>query len=208
MQTMKYDILIFSGSAGSGKGTVLKLARELCPKLCLSISMTTRAPRPGEVHGREYYFVTKEEFLETLSRDGLLEHTEYCGNYYGTPKKQFFEMIENGLVPVLEIETDGAEQVMKKLDRYLSVYLTPPNYATLEARLRGRGTETEESIQKRLATAKEEILCSRFYENMIINPDGNASEAASAIVELLEHGSTEKTVLVRDREAFLAQFQK
>jgi len=146
---MKHNILIFSGSAGSGKGTVLKRAREILPKLKLSISMTTRAPRPGEENGREYYFVTREEFLSTLQQDGFLEHTEYCGNFYGTPKKQFFQMIEDGFVPVLEIETDGAEQVMKKLDAYQSVYLSPPDYTTLEARLRGRGTETESASKKR-----------------------------------------------------------
>ncbi|MBR2634409.1 MAG: guanylate kinase [Clostridia bacterium] len=205
---MKNNILIFSGSAGSGKGTVLKRARELCPKLRLSISMTTRLPRPGEENGREYYFVTREEFLETLAQDGFLEHTEYCGNFYGTPKKQFFQMIEEGYVPVLEIETDGAEQVMRQLDRYLSVYLSPPSYTTLEARLRGRGTETEESIQNRLRTAKEEILRSELYENIILNFDGMAEEAALAIVELVEEGKTERSVLVRDRAAFLSDFQK
>ncbi len=205
---MKHNILIFSGSAGSGKGTVLKLASQICPQLRLSISMTTRAPRPGEEDGREYYFVTREEFLETLKDDGFLEHTEYCGNFYGTPKKQFFQMIDDGFVPVLEIETDGAEQVMKQLSDYLSVYLTPPNYTTLEARLRGRGTETEDSIQKRLGAAKEEILCSEFYQNIIINPDNRAEDAARAMVELVETGKTESEVLVRDRSAFLSDFQK
>jgi guanylate kinase len=208
MLTMKHNILIFSGSAGSGKGTVLKLAREICPKLRLSISMTTRNPRPGEEHGREYYFVTKEEFLKTLEEDGFLEYTEYCGNYYGTPKKQFFAMIDDGFVPVLEIETDGAEQVMAKLSDFQSVYLTPPNYTTLENRLRGRGTETEDAILKRLNTAKEEIFRSELYRNIIINPDGNAEEAARAIVELVETGSTERSVLVKNRKAFLEAFQK
>ena len=167
--TMKHNIMIFSGSAGSGKGTVLKLAREMCPRLRLSVSMTTRAPRPGEMDGREYYFVTREEFLNTLAEDGFLEHAEYCGNLYGTPKKQFFQMIEDGFVPVLEIETDGAIQAMKELKSYASVFLSPPDYKTLEARLRGRGTETEESIVKRLTTAKEELERVRLYEHLVIN---------------------------------------
>ncbi len=203
---MKHNILIFSGSAGSGKGTVLKLAREICPKLTLSISMTTRAPRPGEVDGREYYFVTKETFQKTLEEDGFLEHTEYCGNFYGTPKKQFFQMIDQGLVPVLEIETDGAEQVMKKLPSCLSVFLSPPDYQTLEARLRGRGTETEDAIQKRLGAAKEEILRSRLYENIVINFDGSADEAARAIADLVEAGETKSPALVQDRATFLKNF--
>ena len=205
---MKHNILIFSGSAGSGKGTVLKIARSICPQLKLSISMTTRAPRPGEENGREYYFVTREEFLETLRNDGFLEYTEYCGNFYGTPKKQFFQMIENGYVPVLEIETDGAAQVMAKLSGFQSVFLSPPNYTTLEARLRGRGTETEESILKRLTAAKEEIFQSNLYNNIIINHDNRAEEAARAIVDLVEFGKTEMSVLVQDREAFLAEFDK
>lgn len=204
---MKHNIMIFSGSAGSGKGTVLKLARAMCPRLKLSVSMTTRAPRPGEQNGREYYFVSREEFLKTLEEDGFLEHAEYCGNFYGTPKKQFFQMIEDGFVPVLEIETDGAIQVMKKLDSFLSVYLTPPDYETLEARLRGRGTETEESIQKRLKTAKDEIHRSELYQNVIVNFDGAAEDAAKAMVELVEEGSTESHCLVKDREAFLKSFQ-
>lgn len=205
---MKHNILIFSGSAGSGKGTVLKLARQLCPALKLSISMTTRAPRPGEEDGREYYFVSREAFLQTLAEDGFLEHTEYCGNFYGTPKKQFFKMIEDGFVPVLEIETDGAEQVMKKLDSFLSVYLTPPDYDTLEARLRGRGTETEEVIEKRLRAAKEEILRSSLYQNIIVNLDGQADTAAQAMVDLVKKGATDSPVLVKDRQSFLANFQK
>lgn len=205
---MKHNILIFSGSAGSGKGTVLKLARAMEPRLKLSVSMTTRAPRPGEEHGREYYFVSREEFLATIEEDGFLEYTEYCGNFYGTPKKQFFGMIDEGFVPVLEIETDGAAKVMKKLDDYLSVYLTPPDYSTLEARLRGRGTETEASIQKRLAAAKEEIFCSDWYQNVLINYDGCAEEAACAMVDLVREGETQSRVLVRDRKAFLEGFQK
>ena len=205
---MNYDVLIFSGSAGSGKGTVLKLARQFCPRLTLSVSMTTRAPRPGEQDGREYYFVSKEKFLQTLAEDGFLEHTEYCGNYYGTPKKQFFQKISDGLIPVLEIETDGADQVMKKLERYQSVFLSPPDYQTLEKRLRGRGTEQEASIQKRLAAAREEIMRSTMYANIIINNDDRADEAARAIVDLVETGSTESSALVRDRDRFLQTFQK
>ncbi len=205
---MKHNILIFSGSAGSGKGTVLKLAREIQPKLKLSISMTTRAPRPGEAHGREYYFVSREEFLRKIEENGFLEYAEYCGNFYGTPKKEFFQMIEDGFVPVLEIETDGAVQVMNQLTDYLSIYLSTPDYKTLEARLRGRGTETEDSIQKRLAKAKEEISVSERYQNILINYDNCAEEAARAMVDLVETGTTESRVLVRNRADFSNNFQK
>lgn len=205
---MKDKILIFSGAAGSGKGTVLKLAREMNPRLKLSVSMTTRAPRPGEVNGREYTFVSREEFLKILEEDGLLEHTEYCGNLYGTPKKQFFDMLSEGFIPVLEIETDGALQAMKKLPDHVSLFLAPPDYKTLEGRLRGRGTETEESIQKRLKAAKEEIFISENYDYLVINYDGRAEEAAKALVSICEKENAESEVIVRDRSAFLRDFER
>ncbi len=205
---MKPDILIVSGFAGSGKGTVFKTAKELFPKLKLSVSMTTRAPRPGEVDGVHYYFVTKEEFLKTLEEDGFFEHTEYCGNYYGTPKKQLFQMVKDGFVPVLEIETDGALQAMKELSSYASVFLSPPDFRTLEARLRGRGTETENSIQKRLATAKEELSLISSYQHLVINYDGRSEDAALAIAQIARTGQSDSSVIIRDKEAFILDFLK
>lgn len=178
------------------------------PKLKLSISMTTRAPRPGEVHGREYYFVSRDEFLRKIEENGFLEYAEYCGNFYGTPKKELFQMIEDGFIPVLEIETDGAMQVMNQLTDYLSIYLSAPDYKTLEKRLRGRGTETEDSIRKRLAKANEELAVSERYQNILINYDNCAEEAARAMVDLVETGTTESRVLVHDRAAFCDGFQK
>ncbi len=205
---MKPEVLIVSGFAGSGKGTVFKIAKELFPKLKLSVSMTTRAPRPGEIHGVHYLFVSREEFLKTLSEDGFFEHAEYCGNFYGTPKKQLFQMVEEGFVPVLEIETDGAIQAMKELKSYASVFLSPPDYKTLEARLRGRGTETEQSIQKRLTTAKEELERVRLYENLVINYDDRSEEAARAIADIAMTGKTESPVAYRNKEAFIEGFLK
>lgn len=205
---MRPDVLIVSGFAGSGKGTVFKLAKELFPLLRLSVSMTTRSPRPGEVNGVHYWFVTKEEFLKTLSENGFFEHTEYCGNYYGTPKKQLFQMVEEGFVPVLEIETDGALQAMQELDSYASVFLSPPDFKTLEARLRGRGTETEESIQKRLATAKEELKLIRSYQHLVINFDNKAEDAARAIADIAERGESESCAVIHDKEAFIEGFLK
>ena len=205
---MKPEIMIVSGFAGSGKGTVFKIAKELFPKLRLSVSMTTRAPRPGEVDGVHYYFVTREEFLKTLDEDGFFEHTEYCGNFYGTPKKQLFDMVKEGFVPVLEIETDGALQAMKELDSYASVFLSPPDFRTLEARLRGRGTETESSIQKRLATAKEELALIPSYQHLVINYDGRSEDAARAIAQIAQSGESDSGVIIRDKEAFLSDFLK
>lgn len=205
---MKPKVLIVSGFAGSGKGTVFKHASALFPKLKLSVSMTTRQPRPGEIDGVHYYFVSKEEFLQTLSENGFFEHTEYCGNYYGTPKKQFFKMVEDGFTPVLEIETDGALQAMKELDSYASVFLSPPDFKTLEERLRGRGTETEESIQRRLSTAKAELELVRKYQHLIVNYDGQAEEAAKAVADIAASGTSDSSVIIKDKEVFIENFLK
>ena len=205
---MKPQVLIVSGFAGSGKGTVFKIAKELFPKLKLSVSMTTRDPRPGEIDGVHYYFVSKEEFLQTLSENGFFEHTEYCGNYYGTPKKQFFQMVEDGFTPVLEIETDGALQAMKELDSYASVFLSPPDFKTLEERLRGRGTEKENSILNRLATAKNELNLVREYQFLVINYDGRSEDAARAIADIAQNGTTDSSVVAKDKEVFIENFLK
>lgn len=199
-------VLILSGFAGSGKGTVCAICREKEPRLKLSVSMTTRAPRPGEVNGREYTFVSPEEFRQTIREDGFLEYAEYSKNSYGTPKKQFFDMMREGFIPVLEIETRGAEQAMNKLDSYLSVFLAPPDYKTLEERLRGRGTETEDVILRRLKEAKEELRRVGRYQYLILNRDGRAEEAANAILDLLRDGSTDSPAVVRDKESFIASF--
>jgi len=205
---MKPQVLIVSGFAGSGKGTVFKIAQGLYPKLKLSVSMTTRSPRPGEIDGVHYYFVTKEEFLQTLSENGFFEHTEYCGNYYGTPKKQFFQMVEDGFTPVLEIETDGALQAMQELDNYASVFLSPPNFRILEERLRGRGTETEDNLRRRLSTAKEELPLIRKYQHLIVNYDGRAEDAAKAVADIASNGESDSSVLIRNKEVFIENFLK
>ena len=201
-------ILIFSGSSGSGKGTVLPLAMKLEPKLKLSVSMTTRAPREGEIDGVDYRFVSREVFDETVRADGFLEHAEFGGNSYGTPKKQFYDMIDEGFIPVLEIETDGAGQIMRKLEGFTSVFLSPPDYKTLEARLRGRCTEKESEILLRLKAAKDEILRSEMYEHVVINYDDRAEDAARAIVNLLHDKNYTDDTVVTDRDAFLASFRK
>ena len=199
-------VLILSGFAGSGKGTVCAIAREKEPRLKLSVSMTTRAPRPGEVNGREYTFVTREEFRKTIEEDGFLEYAEYSTNCYGTPKAQFFDMINEGFIPVLEIETRGAEQAMGKLTDYLSVFISPPDFATLESRLRKRGTETEESVQRRLNEAKRELSRVDKYQYLLLNRDNEAEKVADAILDLLRFGKTDSPALVRDKDAFIRSF--
>ena len=149
-------MLILSGPAGSGKGTV-NVMLQATGDFINSVSATTRAPRPGEIDGVNYHFISREDFLVRMENGGMLEHTEYCGNFYGTPKKEAEEVLESGKNLILEIEIDGAQQIKAKYPDAVSVLLLPPSFAEQEARLRGRGTETEDKILARLERTKEEL---------------------------------------------------
>lgn len=144
-------LFIISGPAGSGKGTVVKALRSLMPSLALSVSATTRQPRPGEAEGVSYYFKSRSVFEKMIADGEILEHTEYMGNYYGTLSSEVRRCLDEGLDLVLEIEVEGAGQIKKLYPDSVAVMLIPPDSCTLEARLRGRGTETEEVIVGRLA---------------------------------------------------------
>lgn len=178
-------MLILSGPAGSGKGTVNAILKDT-GNFVNSVSATTRAPRPGEVDGVSYHFISRQTFLERIENGGMLEHTEYCGNFYGTPKKEAEEVLASGKNLILEIEIDGAQQVKKKYPEAVSVLLLPPSFAEQEARLRGRGTETEEKILARLERTKEELKCAQFYDYIVYNYDGRAKEAADQILAIIE----------------------
>ncbi|MBQ9112856.1 MAG: guanylate kinase [Clostridia bacterium] len=177
-------LIVISGPAGSGKGTVNAhlLARE---DFVYSVSATTRAPRPGEINGVNYHFITKEDFLHRIEHGDMLEYTEYCGNYYGTPKKEAEEVLQAGKNLILEIEVEGARNVKTKYPDAVLVLLLPPSYSVQEKRLRGRGTETEEKILERLARAKEEILCADAYDYVVYNYDGCDTEAAEQILGIV-----------------------
>ena len=171
-------LIVISGPAGSGKGTVLKhvLKNE---DFKYSVSATTRAPRPGEINGVNYHFITKEDFIERIESGKMLEHTEYCGNYYGTPLKEAEEVLASGKHLILELEMEGAMNVKRMYPDAVLILLIPPNYATQEARLRGRATETEEKIIARLAKAREEIQLANEYDYVIYNRDFGDKEAAA-----------------------------
>ena len=156
-------LLVVSGPSGCGKGTVLKEVMQQ-QDLYYSVSLTTRAPRPGEVDGVQYHFVSKEQFEEMIARDEVLEHAEFCGNYYGTPRDAVEAMRNEGKNVILEIEVQGAQQVMQKCPDAVSIFIAPPSMTELEKRLRGRGTEAEEVIQKRLATASGELKDAPNYK--------------------------------------------
>jgi guanylate kinase len=177
-------MIVLSGPAGSGKGTVLShLLKD--DKYRCSVSATTRAPRPGEVNGKNYHFLTREAFVARLARDEMLEYTEYCGNYYGTPQKEAEEMLAAGYNLILEIEVEGAANVKRKYPDAVTIMLLPPSGAVLEARLRGRGTETEEVIQERMAQARKEVAQIGQYDYVVYNYDNQAAEAAEIIRKII-----------------------
>ena len=178
-------MLVVSGPAGSGKGTVnaMLLERE---DFAFSVSATTRAPRPGEVDGVNYHYITREEFLSRIDSGDMLEYTEYCGNFYGTPLKEAEEVMQSGKNLILEIEVEGARNVKAKYPDAVLVLLLPPSYSEQEARLRGRGTETEDKILLRLARAKEEVALADCYDYVVYNFDGRARDAADQILSIVE----------------------
>ncbi len=178
-------LLVISGPAGSGKGTVVKILREMIPDIGFSVSATTRAPRPGEEDGVHYYFMSRDDFEEALARGEILEHTVYCGNYYGTLKSEANRVLSQGHDLILEIETDGAMQVKRQFPDAVAVMLLPPDGKTLEARLRGRGTETDDVIRTRLARAREELVLAEKYDYIVVNENDGAENCAASIAEIL-----------------------
>ena len=177
---------VLSGPSGCGKGTIVKeLLKKYPDTFALSVSATTRAPRIGEVDGVHYYFITREEFERRIDDQQILEYTSYCGNYYGTPKKELYERTVSGINVILEIEVEGAMNVRRLCPEAVLIYVLPPDAETLEARLRGRGTNTEEDIANRLATAREEIRCLPDYDYIVINENDGAEAAADEIVNII-----------------------
>ncbi|MCI6653589.1 MAG: guanylate kinase [Ruminococcus sp.] len=162
-------LVVYSGFSGVGKGTVMKEMLKREETFRLSVSATTREPRPGEVDGREYYFITKEKFLKMIEKDKFLEYAQYADNYYGTPKKAVEDMLNEGYNVFLEIEVQGGLQIMEKCPDCLSIFIVPPSLEVLEQRLRGRGTETEEVIEKRMKAALVEQEYTSRYDFVVEN---------------------------------------
>ena len=158
-----------SGSSGVGKGTVLKGFLDKNPNFMLSISCTTRKPRQGEVDGVNYFFISKDDFKNCIENDKFLEWAEFAGNFYGTKKKYINQCLQEGKDIILEIDTQGALQVKKQMPEAVLIFICPPSYETLESRLRGRHTEDEETIQKRLEQVKVELERAEKFDYKIVN---------------------------------------
>ena len=177
-------LFVISGFAGAGKGTLVRMLVEKYDNYALSVSATTRKPRDGEIEGVHYFYKTKEEFLEMIEKGMLYEYAQYVDHYYGTPKEYVQKQLEAGKDVILEIEIQGALKIKEQFPDTLLLFVTPPDADTLEARLRGRGTETDDIIQKRLSRAVEESEVVSQYDYIIVNDV--AEEAAEEIHAIIQ----------------------
>ncbi len=194
-------LFVLSGPSGAGKSTVIAHLLKTLDKAYFSVSATTRAPREGEVDGVDYHFLSREQFEELIARGELLEHAEYVGNYYGTPAGPVNEKLAAGYDVLLDIETQGAEQVMANRPDAVSVFLFPPGFAVLEERLRKRGTDSEEKIQARLAQARVECRRAGLYRYIVINDlIENACSEALAIITAEKCRSADRLHFLKEED--------
>lgn len=182
-------LVLYTGSSGVGKGTIMQELLKRDKNIRLSVSNTTRSPRNGEIDGVHYNFVTKEQFESLIKKDGYLEYAQYCGNYYGTPKQQVEDLLNQGYDVFLEIEVCGGLQIMEKYPDVLSIFVLPPSIDTLEKRLRKRNTENEETILERLGQAKREISFKDKYKYAVVND--KLEDAVDEIINIIKTAKSE-----------------
>ena len=176
-ETRKGMLLVVSGASGTGKGTLVKRLLDEDPSFGFSVSVTTRAPREGEIDGVHYHFLTEAQYDELLEKDAFLEHAAFCGHRYGTLKSEVDERMERGLNVLLDIETQGAFNVMAAAPDCVSVFILPPSYSELKRRLESRNTEAIADVERRLETARREIPLMNHYQYIIVNDDLDAAYA-------------------------------
>ena len=186
-------LFIISGPFGTGKGTICKRLVE-DTKVEISVSMTTRKPRPGEVEGVSYYFTTKEEFLKEAEAGGLLEYAEVYGNYYGTPKAKVIEKLESGIDVVLEIDIQGALNVKEVYPKGIFIFILPPSMTELRKRITGRGSETEEAINLRLSETLKEVTYIDKYDYCVVNGELEEAVARVKAIVTAEHSRVSKSI--------------
>ncbi len=178
-------LTVLSGPSGVGKRTVITALRRTHPEIWVSVSCTTRSPRPGEEEGVDYYFVDRERFAKMVEAGELLEHAEFAGNFYGTPRQAVLDHVAEGVPTILEIELAGARQVRRSMPEARFVFLAPPSIEVLVQRLQGRGTESAEAITARLEHARAELAAEDEFDDVVVNNDVEAAaqELAALVVE-------------------------
>lgn len=179
-------LLIISGPSGAGKGTLIQMLTQNDSQYCFSCSVTTRAPRENEVDGVHYHFITEEEYADLLKKDAFLEHACVHDHFYGTLRKPVEEALADGKIMILDIDCQGALNVMQNTTDYVSIFIWPESFNALETRLRNRGSETEESLSKRLANARSEIEKASRYQYNIVNYHGRQQEAVAALKAIVD----------------------
>ena len=183
----KGKTFIICGPSGVGKGTVVSRLLEADPTLYFSVSATTRAPRAGEADGVHYHFLTRERFQEWIDAGDFLEHAQFVGNFYGTPRRYVDEAMDQGRDVLLDIEIQGAEQIHQKRPEAVRIYIAPPSWEELERRLTGRGTEDGEKIRSRLARGREEFAAARDFDYLVINDTVDHAVAEIRAIMAAEH---------------------
>ena len=181
---MRGRLIVVSGPSGAGKSTLIKASLEAVPELAYSVSATTRDPRPGEVDGKDYIFLTREEFERWIEEDRFLEWAEYSGNLYGTPEQKVEDLLNEGRSVILEIELQGARQVRMKRPDAVMVFVRAPSLEETRRRLTGRATETEEALKTRLATAVDEVAARDEFDYEVVNED--REQARKDMIEIME----------------------
>ncbi len=177
-------LIVLTGPSGAGKGTLLKALLQQHPELYVSISATTRSPRPGEVNGQHYFFLDRPAFDKMVSEGDFLEWAEFAGNCYGTPRQPVEAQIAAGKTVILEIELEGARQVRESFPAAYRIFIMPPSFETLEQRLRDRGTESDDVVARRMQRAKDEIAAASEFDVQIVNDDLNQALSELAAIVL------------------------
>ena len=174
---------IIAGPSGVGKGSIIRKVFESGRRLYFSVSATTRAPRPGEVDGVDYHFISREQFMDWVDQGAFLEHAEFVGNCYGTPRRYVDEAMDRGEDVILDIEVQGAEQIHRLRPEAVRIFIVPPSWEELRARLTGRGTESEEKVEGRLRRSREEFQVAKDYDYLVVNDD--LDRAAAEVLAII-----------------------
>lgn len=202
-------LIVVSGFSGAGKGTLMKQLVHTYDDYALSISMTTRSPRPGEEEGKEYFFVNRQEFEEKIAQNGLIEHACYCDNYYGTPRDYVEKQLEKGKDVILEIEIQGALKIKKQFPDTLLLFITPPSAQELVRRLTERGTEDHETILARLQRASEEAEGIDCYDYLVMNDDlDTCVEQTHELIQLQHRRASKNMELINQIRKDLGNLSK